>query len=44
MINNKMMGEIMTGTELGQDNTVEEMKNVLQQEIALEEKNKMEEV
>ena len=41
MINNKMMNEIMTGTEVGNDMVVEDMKKVLQDEIALEEKNKM---
>jgi len=41
MINNKMMTEIMTGTEVGNDAVVEDMKNVLQQEIAMEEKNKL---
>ena len=29
---------------MGHDSTVEEMKNVLQQEIAMEEKNKMAEI
>jgi hypothetical protein len=41
MINNKMMTEIMTGTEVGNDAVVEDMKNVLQQEIAMEEKAKL---
>ena len=41
MINNKMMNEIMAGTEVGNDHIVEEMKNVLQQQIAMEEKNKL---
>ena len=41
MINNKMMTEIMSGTEVGNDAVVEDMKNVLQQEIAMEEKNKL---
>ena len=36
MINNKMMTEIMSTQEAGTDNVVEDMKNVLQQEIALE--------
>ena len=36
MINNKMMTEVMSGTEIGNDTMVEEMKNVLQQEIAME--------
>ena len=31
----------MTGTEVGNDMVVEDMKNVLQQEIALEEKGKL---
>ena len=31
----------MTGTEVGNDVVVEDMKRVLQDEIALEEKNKM---
>lgn len=41
MINNKMMNQIMTGTEVGNDAVVEDMKNVLQQEIAMEEKGKL---
>ena len=41
MINNKMMTEIMEGQEAGTDTVVEDMKNVLQQEIAMEEKNKL---
>jgi len=41
MINNKMMTEVMSGTEVGNDMVVEDMKNVLQQEIAMEEKNKL---
>ena len=36
MINNKMMTEIMSTQEAGTDSVVEDMKNVLQQEIALE--------
>ena len=44
MINNKMMNEVMAGSEVGNDAVVDEMKNVLQQEIAMEEKNKLEEV
>ena len=31
----------MTGTEVGNDAVVEDMKNVLQQEIAMEEKGKL---
>ena len=41
MINNKMMTEIMSGNEVGNDAVVEDMKNVLQAEIAMEEKNKL---
>lgn len=41
MINNKMMTEVMSGTEIGNDGMVEDMKNVLQQEIAMEEKNNL---
>lgn len=42
MINNKMIGEIMNTNDVQHDTVVEEMKNALQQEIALQEKNKME--
>ena len=41
MINNKMMTEIMSGAEVGNDAMVEDMKNALQAEIAMEEKNKL---
>lgn len=41
MINNKMMTEIMSSNEVGNDAVVEDMKNALQAEIALEEKNKL---
>lgn len=41
MINNKMMTEVMSSNEVGNDSVVEDMKNVLQNEIAMEEKNKL---
>lgn len=41
MINNKMMTEIMNTNEAGTDMVVEEMKHALQEEIAMEEKNKL---
>lgn len=41
MINNKMVGEIMNTQEIGTDSVVDEMKNALQMEIAMEEKNKL---
>lgn len=41
MINNKMMTEIMSTNEVGNDAVVEDMKNALQAEIAMEEKNKL---
>ncbi len=41
MINNKMMTEIMSSNEVGNDAVVEDMKNALQAEIAMEEKNKL---
>ncbi len=43
MINNKMIGEIMDTKEIGNDSMVEEMKLALQQEIHMQEKNKLEE-
>jgi hypothetical protein len=41
MINGKMVTEIMSTGETQTDGMVEEMKNALQQEIAMEEKNKL---
>ena len=41
MINGKMINEIMSSNEPQTDNVVQEMKNALQQEIAMEEKNKL---
>ncbi|XP_031505845.1 uncharacterized protein LOC116268266 [Nymphaea colorata] len=41
MINGKMITEIMNTNETQTDGMVEEMKEALQQEIALEEKNKL---
>ena len=41
MINNGVMNEIMAGNQVGNDAVVEDMKNVLQQEIAMEEKAKL---
>ena len=41
MINGKMITEIMSTGETQTDGMVEEMKNALQQEIAMEEKNKL---
>jgi hypothetical protein len=41
MINGKMITEIMNTNETQTDGMVEEMKYALQQEIALEEKNKL---
>lgn len=41
MINNKMMGEIMNSNEISNDAVVEDMKNALQAEIAMEEKNRL---
>ena len=41
MINGKMINEIMSSNEPQTDTVVEEMKNALQQEIAMEEKNKL---
>lgn len=41
MINNKMMGEMMQQDSLTQDNTADQMLNVLKQEIAMEESNNL---
>jgi hypothetical protein len=41
MINGKMITEIMNTNETQTDGVVEEMKQALQQEIAMEEKNKL---
>jgi len=41
MINNKMVGEIMNTQEIGTDAVVDEMKNALHMEIAMEEENKL---
>jgi|JI61114C2RNA_FD_contig_61_860549_length_440_multi_1_in_0_out_0_1 hypothetical protein len=41
MINNKMMGEMMQQDSLTQDNTADQMLNVLKQEIAMEETNNL---
>jgi acetyl-CoA carboxylase alpha subunit len=41
MINGKMITEIMNTGDIQTDGMVEDMKNALQQEIALEEKNKL---
>ena len=41
MINNKMVGEIMNTQQIGTDTIVDEMKQALQQEIAMQEKNKL---
>jgi|LakMenE18May11ns_1017448.scaffolds.fasta_scaffold8014694_1 hypothetical protein len=41
MINGKMINEIMSSNEPQTDMMVEDMKNALQQEIAMEEKNKL---
>ncbi len=41
MINGKMITEIMNTGETQTDGMVEDMKNALQQEIAMEEKNKL---
>lgn len=43
MINNKMTAEIMNTGEYQTDHVVEEMKEALQQEIAMEERNRLEE-
>lgn len=41
MINGKMINEIMSTNEPQTDMVVQDMKNALQQEIAMEEKNKL---
>ena len=41
MINGKMMNEMMNTNDVATDNVAEEMKQALQQEIAMEESNKL---
>lgn len=41
MLNNKMINEVMSTNDIQHDNMVEDMKQALQQEIAMEEKNKL---